>query len=423
MSPTITSPAMTQRGVILGTAAYMSPEQARGKPVDKRSDIWAFGVVLLEMFTGKAVFAGETVTDVLAAVVTREPDLGVLPAATPPRVRELLRRCLQKDSKQRLRDVGDARIALQEAQGELGAAARPDTPAASRRRERVFGVVALLSVLTTIRSVAAIRFRSCTGAGHRPPRRVPFGSTSAFMSGGSRFRLMAATWRSRRSFPHAESMCGPSTPPAYVSCLALNSRRARRRFSSGLRTVDTSRTSLRGRLKKVPATGGPAEVICTLPPAMNYTGTWSERGVILFGAATREGTTIWRVPAAGGQPVPLHDANASKPEQAFFPIFLPDGRHYLAMVPTGNGQTAEAFVGELDSTDRRRLPGVTSSPRYSSAGYLLFARAGSLVAQPFDLGDLELSGEPRLIVENLGDSVGGFSASATGALAYRAHAR
>jgi hypothetical protein len=111
-----------------------------------------------------------------------------------------------------------------------------------------------------------------------------------------------------------------------------------------------------GRLKKVPAAGGPAEVICTLPPALNYTGTWSQRGVILFGAATREGTTLWRVPAAGGQPVPLHDANASKPEQAFFPIFLPDGRHYLAMAPTGNGQTAEAFVGELDSTDRRRLP-------------------------------------------------------------------
>jgi len=147
MSPTITSPAMTQQGVILGTAAYMSPEQARGKPVDKRADIWAFGVVLLEMLTGRAVFAGETVTDLLAAVVTREPDFAALPTATPPRVRQLLRRCLQKDPRQRLRDMGDARF-------ELGIV--DDTAPAVRERRSPVLVGALAGVLGLVVGAAAV---------------------------------------------------------------------------------------------------------------------------------------------------------------------------------------------------------------------------------------------------------------------------
>src|SRR5262245_39046375 len=115
MSPTITSAAMTQAGVILGTAAYMSPEQARGRTIDKRSDIWAFGLVLYEMLTGRAVFAGDTITDVLAAIVTREPDWTALPATTPATIRRLLARCLEKDPKRRLRDIGEARLVIADA--------------------------------------------------------------------------------------------------------------------------------------------------------------------------------------------------------------------------------------------------------------------------------------------------------------------
>jgi serine/threonine protein kinase len=114
-SPTFTSPAMTVRGMILGTAAYMSPEQARGKPVDKRADIWAFGVVLHEMLTGRPLFAGESVSDTMAAVLRAEVDLGALPAVTPDNVRRLLERCLQRDPRMRLRDIGDARIELEPA--------------------------------------------------------------------------------------------------------------------------------------------------------------------------------------------------------------------------------------------------------------------------------------------------------------------
>ena len=131
-SPTFT--VATQLGVILGTAAYMAPEQARGKAVDKRADIWAFGCVLYEMLTGRAPFAGETVTDILARVVERQPDWSTLPAATPPRVRELLRRCLHKDPKQRLRDIGDARFELQEP-----LAGMPAPPASHGRLGSVFG--------------------------------------------------------------------------------------------------------------------------------------------------------------------------------------------------------------------------------------------------------------------------------------------
>ena len=115
-SPTITTPAMTQAGMILGTPAYMTPEQARGRPVDKRADIWAFGCVLFEMLTGRSPFAGETISDTIARTLEREPEWQALPASTPAKIRELLRRCLQKDGQHRLQEIADARIEIEEAQ-------------------------------------------------------------------------------------------------------------------------------------------------------------------------------------------------------------------------------------------------------------------------------------------------------------------
>ena len=167
-----------------------------------------------------------------------------------------------------------------------------------------------------------------------------------------------------------------------------------------------------GRLRKVAVAGGPAQSIGNLPPASFYVGTWSSGGVILFSALTPKGWTLWRMPATGGEPAPLGGA------PAYVPVFLPDGRHYLAMSPTGE-QTAEAFVGELDSAERRPLTGLTSPPKYSSAGYLLFERDGGLVAQPFDVSRLQLAGEPVLVAENLFDAFGQVSASLTGDIAFR----
>ncbi len=132
-SPTFTSPAMTAAGIILGTAAYMSPEQARGKAVDKRADIWAFGLVVYEMLSGRAGFGGETITDILAAVVSREPDWTALPAATPASIRRLLARCFEKDPKRRLRDIGDARIEIDQAPNDVRG---PEVGTVGPRRER-----------------------------------------------------------------------------------------------------------------------------------------------------------------------------------------------------------------------------------------------------------------------------------------------
>ena len=154
-SPTL-SLAMTQPGMILGTAAYMSPEQAKGKPVDKRADIWAFGLVLFEMLAGRAVYGGhETVTETLAAVILKEPDYSTLPAATPPRARALIERCLRKDPKQRLRDIGDARLTLDEPEPAANPGAAPATAPA---RSRFWMYLAALAASAAL-AISAVHFR------------------------------------------------------------------------------------------------------------------------------------------------------------------------------------------------------------------------------------------------------------------------
>ena len=419
-SPTFTANA-TQAGMILGTAAYMSPEQAKGKTVDKRSDIWAFGVVLYEMLAARSLFSNDNVTETLAQVILKDPDWSSLPPSTPPALRRLLARCLVRDPRNRLRDIGDARVALQEVEDKPEAetsGGRARTP--SGWRERAIGVIALLGVLAT----TGLLIRSWLQPAPKLER--------------VRFEVLpgpdAATWvRWLELSPDGRHLAfSTSVPTRGLFLRSLDSPDIR---LIGGNEVFTSTSAplfffwsadsqfiayfADGKLKKLPVTGGPAQVICELPPALSYTGTWNTDGVILFGAATREGTRIWRVSATGGQPAPLHETSGSEPPQEFFPSFLPDGRHYLALTPTGNGQSAQAFVGDLDSNSRQLLPGVTTPPRYSSAGYLAFKREGSLMAQPFDASRRQLSGEPTVITENLFDAVGQFSVSATGALAFR----
>jgi hypothetical protein len=417
-SPTFTANA-TQLGMILGTAAYMSPEQAKGKAVDRRADIWAFGVVLYEMLAARMMFPSENVTETLAQVILKDPDWSSLPASTPRTLRHLLDRCLVRDPRNRLRDIGEARIAIQEAL-ERPAAPEPGPKATggSRRRELAIGAVALLFMLTT----AALLVRAAlTPAPKLETVRFdvfPPGTNSAVavrwieLSPDGRHLAFSTTVPSRgifvRSLDSATARLvapeiGSSLPPIFF-------------WSADSQQIGYFAD---GKLKKVQVAGGPVQVICTLPPALNYTGTWNADGVILFGAATKEGTRIWRASAAGGEPAPLHDGKSSTPAQAFFPTFLPDGRRYMAMAPTGTDRRFEAFVEELDSTERRPLPGISTPPKYSSTGHLLFVRDGSLMAQPFDVGRLQVSAEPKLVAENMFDSIGQFSVSATGVLAYR----
>jgi serine/threonine protein kinase/Tol biopolymer transport system component len=419
-SPTVTSPT-TEAGMILGTAAYMSPEQARGRPVDKRADIWAFGAVLYEMLAGRRVVEGDNVSEMIAQVLTKDPDWTALPPHTPPALRDLIGRCLVKDPRNRLRDIGDARLALDALHGAPAAAATPAV--SSRRRELALAALVLILAATTISVLVRQHLSSA------PPRpAVRFDVLPSTINSASAVRWIDLS-------PDGRHLAFSTTVPSrgiFVRSIDATAVRllAGDEIATGPPPIFFWSPDSRfvayfaeGKLKKAPVDGGPAQVICALPPAINYTGTWSQSGVILFGAATREGTTLWRVSASGGQPVQLPGvAAADAPPQAFFPSFLPDGRRYLAMRPAASDRGAEVFVGTLDSTERVPLA-LSSPPRYASAGFLLFVRDGHLLAQRFDVRHLTLSGEPLVIVEDLYDAVGQFSTSLTGDIAYRAAGR
>jgi len=408
-SPTL-SVLATRAGTLLGTAAYMSPEQARGRPIDKRSDIWAFGCVLYEMLAGRQAFGGESITDVLAAVVRAEPDWNALPAATPPRVRELLRRCLEKDAARRLRDVGDARFEL-----EADAAARP----AARGRPGVGGwaawAVATVAVIVAV-VLAVIHFREVTlttrfqvlapdkATAVEYPAIAPDGRRLAFVAtvdGKALLHVRPLDSLTAQALAGTEDAAFPFWSPdnRFLAFFA------------------------QGKLKKVDVSGGPPQTLCdaTTP---GRGGAWNREGVILFVAGGS--APLRRVPAAGGVPSPVTTLDSQTELSHRWPHFLPDGRRFLYWRRTTdrekNGVVVASLDDKPDSKDRKRLLAGDSMAVYS-AGHLLFEREGTLMAQPFDASKLAFGGEPFPVVQQvMGGSPPGwvaFSASPGGTLAYR----
>ena len=418
-SPTFTALG-TQVGMILGTAAYMSPEQAKGKPVDKRADIWAFGVVLYEMLAGRLMFSRENVTETLAQVILKEPDWKALPPDVPPRVRELLSRCLVRDPRQRLRDIGDARIAIDEALQEPAATSAP-SPAGSRRRELALGALALLFMLTTAGALVwsqlrpapalpTVRFDVVPPTGPRPEG----GARWIDMSPDGRHLAFSGTLSSPGLFVRSLDAADvrPLVPTEQLGTQPLT-------FFWSPDNASIAFFADR-KLLAVPAGGGTARVICTLPQARMYMGTWGSSGVILVAAVHDRTTSLWRVPAAGGEPAPMMKESAT--ERMGSPMFLPDGRHYLILRRIGDqqlgDQRTEAFVGILDSAERQLLfANVESVVRYVDPGYLVFVRDGDLVGQRFDLGRRQVSGETFTIAPQIAGPT--FGASTGGTLAYR----
>jgi serine/threonine protein kinase len=395
-SPTISRMA-TMAGVLLGTAAYMSPEQAKGKPVDRRADIWAFGCVLYEMQTGKMAFRGETVTDTLAAVIKEEPDWSQLPAATPPHVRVLLRRCLQKDPKQRLRDIGDARISLDEA---LSGAPEP----VSVVREKPAAPAELMRFEIPLPEKAA----SATSGTFALS---PDGRQLAFAAAGpdsvQRLWVRPLDSLEARPLPGSESLL---FPPFFWS------------HDSRFIAFDAG-----GKLKKIDIFGGPAQTLCDLRATL-CGGSWNRDGVIIFGQARG---ALMRVSARGGPASRLTTLDPSRREAYHaFPSFLPDGRHFIYLRP-GKPENSGVYVGSLNAgpeeQSSKRLVATVYGPAYvpsSDAGsdQLLFLRDGVLMTQSFDASRLELAGEPLPVAERLGFflSFGFFSVSINGVLVYRA---
>ena len=425
MSPTITTPAMTRAGMILGTAAYMSPEQARGKTVDKRADIWAFGALLYEMLTGRRAFEDEDVSTTLSKVLQREPDFDALPPSVPARVTQALRVCLRKDPKQRAGDIRDVRLALEGAfeTGPRPSADAPITPSRGRLGISALAVaaviVALAAAIPAVRHLRETppplpletRVDIVTLATAQPTdfalspdgRQVVF---SASGNGASQLWLRSLAATTARPLAGTEGARGPFWSPdgRSVGFMAGNA------------------------LKRLDLGGGAPQ---TLAPVSSGGGaTWSANGVIVFAPITRGG--LMRVPATGGLATA---ATSLGPGQVghLAPQFLPDGRRFL-FTALGAPDATGIYIGTLDGGAPIRLTPNDSTGTYlpegpegvgpfRGSGWMLWVRAGTLVAQRLDVAKAALTGEPVTIADGLANSVAGtrtaVSAAGTGLVAYR----
>ncbi len=416
-SPTLTE-AMTRPGIILGTAAYMSPEQAKGKAVDKRADIWAFGCILYECLTGKRAFEGETVTETLAAIITREIEWEKVPARTCP----LLHQCLEKDPKKRLRDIGDAYALLEWVP--LSAPVKVPWLAWGIAALAVLAA-AILSLLylretPQLSPVDTIKFRI-----ELPDKVVPAPNGTFALSPDGRHLAFDAVdsngvrrlWMRELNSLEARPLLGAESSHYFSPFWSPDSRFIA--FQAG------------GKLKKISVSGGVAETICDLS-GMAVGGSWNREGVIIFGDYLAS-NGIMKVSASGGTPSQVTMPNQSQNETIhFLPVFLPDGRHFLYH----NYLTHEkryVRLGSIDSKpaeqESKQLLFATSGPVYfpsqdSGMGQLLFLLNQTLMAQPFDERRLQTAGEAVPIEENVGYylNYGYFSASTNGILVVRSGA-
>jgi serine/threonine protein kinase len=415
-SPTLTLGA-TQNGVILGTAAYMSPEQAKGLEVDPRSDMFSFGSVLFEMLTGRPAFQGDTVADILASVLAREPDLHLLSANLNPRIKELLQRCFQKNPKRRWQAAGDLRAEVEAVAAVPSAASvQPGRAQPIWRRAIPWGIAAL--ALIAFSFVAYRHFTEQTRVLRLSvlfPEKASFnpGSLPAVSPDGLHIAYSVVTegqqrvWVRDLDSPNARLLTG--TEGAVYPFWSPDSRWIG--FFAD------------GRLKKIEAAGGPIATLC--PAVQGRGGTWNKDDVILFGASQVSG--LDRVSAGGGTPVPVTPIDKASGERYHrTPSFLPDGHHFLYTALNQDLEKNAIYIADLNSADesrgRRLLTVASSNAVYVAPGYLLFARDGTLMAQPFDAGKGQITGEAVHIAEQIdmyaGSSQAEFSVSQTGILVY-----
>jgi eukaryotic-like serine/threonine-protein kinase len=399
-SPTLAHTG-TAAGLILGTAAYMSPEQARGRTVDKRSDVWAFGVVLFEMLTGRRLFEGETVSDVLASVLKSEPEWAALPAATPPRLRHLLARCLERDPKRRLRDIGEARLALEAPLDDPEPTGRQAEARPGARRPGT-GVALLAGGLLGGMALGGLLWRDGPGPRpERPPRTVllpapgrtlhdgqaisPDGQWLAFTAGGALWIRNLAELEPRE-VPDSKGASRPFWSPRSDAVA----------FASG------------GALFKVSRDGGRPQKLCAIPRGSFTGGSWSASGVIVFTAAPANWNgEVLRVPEDGGEPETLTRVDAAKGERRLYdPHFLPDGRTLLYAVVTFDDDGE--IVVDRDGSRTRLGLGAASGPTWSPTGHVVFTRRSgseeSLWAVRFSLGSLATTGEAFRVMASGADA-------------------
>ena len=392
-------------GLIVGTAAYMAPEQVRGEVADRSCDVWAFGCVLFETLTGRPAFAGATFSDIIGEVLKSEPDWSALPAETPETIRRLLRRCLQKDRRRRLRDIADARLELEDIDDRRQ---RLETPAGSRRPERALWLIALVVVAGLAAWLARL-------VPHDQPVQA--------------FRLEIST--------------PPSTDPTSLSISADGRHVAFSGDDNGasrlwVRTLDAAaprplagttggyfpfwspdNRSLAffadGKLKRIDIETGSVQTLDDATAGRG--GAWLEDGAIIF--APQAGP-IYRIPATGGSRVRVTPEQSTR--NARFPQMLPDGRHFV-YYSVGTPQARGVYIGDLDGTPGRRVVDADGAAVYSASGHLMFVRQRTLFSQRFDANRLELVGDPVSVSSEIAVDVNvgstALSASRAGALLYR----
>ena len=409
-SPTVTA-AMTMAGVILGTAAYMSPEQARGKQVDKRSDIWAFGVILFEMLSGQRLYSGETVTDILGAIVHGDPDLGALPDKTPAGLRTLIRRCLTPDAQDRLRDIGEARYALAHLDD-----AEPDATATGSARGP--GRAWLAAALILLLAVAGMTTLWLRAEPDRPVVQAAIGLPS-----GSVLRSLGSLGGAMRFSPDGQSLAfvaqSEGKQQIWVRTLSERDGHPVQGTEGGHRPFwSPDGKSLgffaMGSMRRVAVSGGAPLTIA--PATDGRGGCWLADGTIVY--APTPGSGLLAVPAAGGEPRPVTDPSKYSHRE---PRSVGDGEDFL-FLENRSGGVWMVCLGNTDGRAHRELTLTTGGAEYAG-GQLVFLRGTTLVAQSCDLGSAQLSGEAAPIAEDIvrdaDYGIGAFSVSRQGDLAYQ----
>jgi serine/threonine-protein kinase len=430
LSPTITSPAMTQAGVILGSAAYMSPEQARGRNADKRADIWAFGCVLFEMLTGKRVFDGDEVTDTLAFVITREPDWSLLPPSTPDSIRKLLKRALEKDRKNRLADIADARFEIKEAQtqsvnitnlGSSGTSAASST-VSSPARSRSIRILpwALAAVLAARLGWTMVRLAPWRASSPRDAVRMQANlgvdgslatdlGTSIALSRDGKTLAFVATPKGGHSFVYTRRLDQLSASPL------AGTEDARSPFFSPDGQWIAFFAS--GKLKKISVLGGAAVPLADAPGSRG--GAWTDDGRIVFLPVAGGNAGFMQVSAGGGKAEPFIAIDQGASQR--WPQILSGGK--VIVYTTNSPSRGQNVVARLLPDGQGKVIQENAGyGRYLSSGHLIYVQGSTLFAAPFDLSRLVVTGQPVPIVEDVDNNAlnngAQFTVSESGVLAY-----
>ena len=425
-SPTLTA-AATQMGAIMGTAAYMSPEQAREKPVDKRADIWAFGVVLYEMLTGSRPFQGEDVSLTLVSVMKSDFNVTALPAELPETLRTVIRQCLQKDPRRRIRDVGDVSLAMDGAFETVVSGTSTEAAAAQPAGWRqalpwiaglVLAAFGSLAVWTATRSESARVVRFTVSDHEALPLHMAFEARDVVISpNGEYIAYLTGTIGFGGERLHVRRLDQLSS-----EILVSEGEMNQPFFSPDSQAVgfwDRSAGSIG--LKRVAVRGGPVSTISDLPPELLRGASWGANGTVIFATAVRD-SGLWQVAAAGGEPQQLTTPDAEKGERDhLWPEILPGGETVLFTItadPIGESQIA---VLSLDTLEQKVILSGGAFPQYSPTGHLLYGVPGNLWAVGFDVDRMETVGDPVPVQEGvLTKPEGGanFSVSADGSLVY-----